>query len=689
MPSRLYMLGTGASLGGEREVSAADTAAMPNAAQPAGGADWPDAVMQGIPADAAPCASLAHGEGGDAVTTLTVGEPNDVVGGVHVATRGGALVLAGGRGADAPAQYVLVDESGTAYAMPGADAAVLARLGYAEDDASRVPDVWLQFFAAGPALTVEAAGATPQGDAALGAETSPSSSAEPSLAVDAAGGTCERGDVQYSSETPPALTMLQSDGAWEKSTGQGTVVAVVDSGIDTGNAHLTDAVIGGVNLVGDGADWKTDAEGHGTAIAGLIAGRNVEGSGVVGLAPEADLLSVRVFRATDDRTVEEGFGPDTQILAEGIRWSVDNGADVVSVSLSDDEDVPALREAVAYAVEHDVLVVASAGNRTTATVKTDGPRYPAAYEGVVAVAAADRDGYVTEDSIHGPHVDIAAPGQDVLSAAAEAGDCIFSEGEASSSLLDGLRGSRGGTRHLGVPRRQSRRGDLPPRGERPADRRGPSGRCERLGPRTAARRALAGARHRSPGSGESVHRHRRGRCRSRQRRVGAGGGRGPVRAHPHPDGRRCARGHARACRGWRRRGGQTQGRCPCVAFRAARRHARRRTRRRDQDVALRASPAVRGDRRRDLAGPSHACQTHENMVREQRLTRLAAAIRGGSPGSRRSALTEPRPPGIVDIRARDVGPLCVPSRAGQKEGATRPGAGVGPPRVSSTDQTEK
>lgn len=431
---QLYMLGTGSSLGGEREVAPAQTASLPTAAAPAGGDDWPTDVLVGMAADAAPCAQLTHDDGA-ARTTLMAGDRSEVSAGVHVAARGGALALVGGRGQEGASHYALVDESGTSYAMPGADPALLGRLGYSDEDATRVPSVWMQFFAAGPDLTVEAAGATPTGAAASGSVPSVTASAGP--AVDATVAACEPGDVQYSTEEPPALALLQSDDAWTRSTGAGVTIAVVDSGIDTGNAHLRDAVVGGVNLVDDGAEWSTDQHGHGTAIAGLIAARPVDGSGVRGLAPDAALLSVRVFAGTDDRTVEAGYGPDTARLAEGIRWAVDHDADIVSVSLSDDEDVPALRDAVAFAHEQGALVVASAGNRNTSTSAADGPRYPAAYDGVLSVTATDSVGNVTDDSIHGSHVELAAPGSDVLTAAANGGDCLYGADEPSSSYATG------------------------------------------------------------------------------------------------------------------------------------------------------------------------------------------------------------------------------------------------------------
>jgi membrane-anchored mycosin MYCP len=260
--------------------------------------------------------------------------------------------------------------------------------------------------------------------------------ASPSIA---AGEGCEPGNPQYTAEVPSALGILQAERAWSRGTGAGVLVAVVDSGIDASNLHLADAVIGGRDFVLDGEDptGLTDVEGHGTAIAGQIAAREIAQSGVVGLAPGVDLLSVRVFRGTDDQSVDAGFGPSTARMAEGIRYAADAQAAVINVSMSDFAASPDLEAAVEYAESQGSLVVASAGNRGTTDDVSDSPRYPSAYEGALAVSATDGRGLVTEDSIHGPHVEVAAPGGQILSTATGAGDCLYAQEAPSSSFATG------------------------------------------------------------------------------------------------------------------------------------------------------------------------------------------------------------------------------------------------------------
>ncbi|GIT82112.1 type VII secretion-associated serine protease [Leifsonia sp. LS1] len=241
-------------------------------------------------------------------------------------------------------------------------------------------------------------------------------------------------------QRPPALAQLQASTAWEQSRGAGIVVAVVDSGVDAANPHLASVLAGGTDLVGDGAGAAgyADGYGHGTAIAGEIAAQTVDGSGVEGLAPDARILSVRVFAGTDDQAVAAGSGPSIARLAAGIRYAADAHAQVINVSLSTAVDDPALREAVAYATAHGSLIVASSGNRDSSLAvekdQQDGVRYPAGYPGVLGVAAIGTGGAVTDDSIHGAHVALSAPGQDVLTAASTGGDCVYASDAPATSF---------------------------------------------------------------------------------------------------------------------------------------------------------------------------------------------------------------------------------------------------------------
>ncbi|PFG32799.1 S8 family serine peptidase [Sanguibacter antarcticus] len=282
---------------------------------------------------------------------------------------------------------------------------------------------------AGAGLVVPGAALAPQEAARAVAEHGVSTLALP-------GAACTPETTVYSPEVPVALEQLNSTLAWTVATGRGVTVAVVDSGVAAGNAHLAGVVLPGISLIDvpepDDAP-TTDVMAHGTAVAGQIAARPVAGSGVVGLARDAVILPVRVYLSTDEQAVEAGNGPRDDRMAAGIRAAADAGAQIINVSMSTTVDSTALRRAVEHAASLGSLVVASAGNRNTTQDTQDSPRYPAAYPDVLAVTSVDSDGLATQDAIHGPHIDVAAPGTDILTTYLAAGDCLLGDGVPSTS----------------------------------------------------------------------------------------------------------------------------------------------------------------------------------------------------------------------------------------------------------------
>jgi type VII secretion protein EccB len=151
LAAALYALGSGADVGEPRSLTAGDTGSVASAEEPVSPADWPDEVPAMPAADEAPCVVLAPtGE------VLSLAAPAVDKGGVRVEPGSGALVR--GAGAEGAAgETWFVDETGTAFALPGADEEVLARLGYASDDVRLVPPAWVALLPTGPALTIEAA----------------------------------------------------------------------------------------------------------------------------------------------------------------------------------------------------------------------------------------------------------------------------------------------------------------------------------------------------------------------------------------------------------------------------------------------------------------------------------------------------------------------------------------------------
>jgi len=176
------------------------------------------------------------------------------------------------------------------------------------------------------------------------------------------------------------LMRLHAKDAWKLSDGGGVTVAVVDSGVDGRHPDLAGQVLPGNDFVQPGGNGQADAVGHGTTVAALIAGRGDDADGIEGLAPKAKILPVRVLDG-DNRY------DDARTVANAVRWAVDHGAGVVNLSLGGTERSPELADAIDYAFEKDVVVVACTGNEMPP--EPDLVWYPAREPGVLAVTGLD------------------------------------------------------------------------------------------------------------------------------------------------------------------------------------------------------------------------------------------------------------------------------------------------------------
>ncbi|MFF7677089.1 type VII secretion-associated serine protease mycosin [Actinacidiphila glaucinigra] len=216
-----------------------------------------------------------------------------------------------------------------------------------------------------------------------------------------------------------ALDALHAQEAWQRTKGKGVTVAVLDTGVDGTHPDLSGQVLEGKDMVGFGARRGDIAWArHGTGMAGIIAGHGhgPGGSdGVLGIAPEARILPVRVILEDKDPQRKKARTTRGSALADGIRWAADHGADVINLSLGDDSRTahPEAQEddAVQYALRKGVVVVASAGNGGEQGNRAS---YPAAYPGVIAVAAVDRYGSRAAFSTRRWYATVAAPGVDVV-----------------------------------------------------------------------------------------------------------------------------------------------------------------------------------------------------------------------------------------------------------------------------------
>lgn len=204
------------------------------------------------------------------------------------------------------------------------------------------------------------------------------------------------------------LTSLSVPDAWAQTRGEGVTVAILETGlVDAEHPDLSGNVEPGTDLTGAG-----QIADHATGIAGIIAAHGRDGDGVIGVAPAARILPVTTS--------------DARTLAAGFRWATDNGADVINCSCSlGPDDAPEVRDAIAYALSQDIVVVVGVGN-------TSGPvGVPGRYDGVIGTSGLTQQDGLTTISSRGPEVDLAAPAQDLPAPAAGGGYVRGSDGGTS------------------------------------------------------------------------------------------------------------------------------------------------------------------------------------------------------------------------------------------------------------------
>lgn len=224
--------------------------------------------------------------------------------------------------------------------------------------------------------------------------------------------------------------------AWKKTQGEGVKVAVIDTGIDSSHPDLAGAVTGGTDVSGAGDPAGARGLGvnpeHGTLVATLLAGRGhaAEGGdskdadkdkakydgpgngpdGIIGVAPKAELLSVSAWIGGSN----PGGVPIDAQLPNAVRWAVDNGAKVINMSLGSSSTAwpESWDDAFLYAEQHDVVIVAAAGNRGVGMIQVGAP---ATIPGVLTVAGLDRQGKASWDSSsEGISIGVAAPAENLV-----------------------------------------------------------------------------------------------------------------------------------------------------------------------------------------------------------------------------------------------------------------------------------
>ncbi|HEV2536205.1 MAG TPA: S8 family serine peptidase [Streptosporangiaceae bacterium] len=217
------------------------------------------------------------------------------------------------------------------------------------------------------------------------------------------------------------LSMLNVEAAWSVTRGAGVTVAVIDSGVNPAVSDLSGSVITGPNYTGvttspANGDWGV----HGTWMASLIAGHGHDDGfdGVTGVAPRARILSIRVIPDRDDphyaKYEREQETVIQQSLADGIRYAVTHGAEVISMSIGYSAPSAAVRAELQQAYDHGVVVIASAGNSGGPSGSGRASQvpysFPADYPSVISVGAVHQNGAVAAFSSENLSVQVAAPG---------------------------------------------------------------------------------------------------------------------------------------------------------------------------------------------------------------------------------------------------------------------------------------
>jgi subtilisin family serine protease len=245
------------------------------------------------------------------------------------------------------------------------------------------------------------------------------------------------------------LNAINAPAAWRVSEGRGVTVAVIDSGVNPDVPDLTGSVITGPDLTGVGTPESNPGWGmHGTWMASLIAGHGHGGgaSGIIGVAPMAHVLSIRVITNSGDpgyaRYERQSQARHQRELATAITYAISHGAGVISMSLGSGGPSLPVRSALQAALNHGIVVLASSGNSgDTSLARTQGHApysFPADYPGVLGVGAVGQNGAAANFSSDNPSVKVAAPGVNVPAEGRDGGYWLVSGTSPACALAAGV-----------------------------------------------------------------------------------------------------------------------------------------------------------------------------------------------------------------------------------------------------------
>lgn len=222
---------------------------------------------------------------------------------------------------------------------------------------------------------------------------------------------CSLGDIKEDIpyKIPSNIKLLGADTFWNKGIfGKGITVAVLDTGVDINHVCLKDRIIGGKNFTNEGKeDDFTDWNGHGTHVAGIIAGNRVE-KGITGVAPECNLLIVKVLNRFGD-----GSFPS---IVKGLEYAIEQDVDIINMSLGGRADDESLHKVIKKATDKGICICCASGNNGDGSADTDEINFPGNYHEVIEVGAVDRDNSIAKFSNTNPEIDIVSYGVNIMSA---------------------------------------------------------------------------------------------------------------------------------------------------------------------------------------------------------------------------------------------------------------------------------
>lgn len=220
------------------------------------------------------------------------------------------------------------------------------------------------------------------------------------------------------------LTNSGMEQAWAESTGQGVIVAVLDTGVDINHPDLQGRLLPGYDFVNNSPVMRDD-NGHGTAVAGIIAARANNGHGIAGVAPQAMILPIKVADRSGVATVAT--------VLKGMQMAVGRGAKIINLSMGTRLPSVALRGSMSAAYLAGVTVISSAGNDAAHKAM-----YPAAWPEVLGVTVTSDDGELGFSGVLAPNIELGAPGEEIPTTLPGGVYGFISGSSASAAMASGV-----------------------------------------------------------------------------------------------------------------------------------------------------------------------------------------------------------------------------------------------------------